>query len=171
MPMRANTPGTTPAKMEKPSNLISTVTSAPTASAMSRFSMEVCLTPPRRKRQSGDAVRSATRYRCRPRGPLSKLVDETDSKSVAAYPASRFESGEGHGTSQRCDGIRRMGKGEPTVLGDERWRSFGQTAANGSGALEANRRDSLRGVATRSGAASLFFGGSLRGRRGAAKAG
>src|SRR5215472_5255687 len=104
MPMRANTPGTTPAKMEKPSNLISTVTSAPTASAMSRFSMEVCLTPPRRKRQSGDAVRGATRYRCQPRGPLSKLVDETDSKSVAAYPASRFESGEGHGTFHCRDG-------------------------------------------------------------------
>src|SRR5262245_20971240 len=30
------------------------------------------------------------------RGPLSKLVDEADSKSVAADPASRFESGEGH---------------------------------------------------------------------------
>ncbi len=29
-------------------------------------------------------------------GPLSKLVDETDSKSVAVDPASRFESGEGH---------------------------------------------------------------------------
>lgn len=31
-------------------------------------------------------------------GPLSKLVDETDSKSVAVDPASRFESGEGHFT-------------------------------------------------------------------------
>ena len=29
-------------------------------------------------------------------GPLSKLVDEADSKSAAADPASRFESGEGH---------------------------------------------------------------------------
>lgn len=29
-------------------------------------------------------------------GLLSKLVDEADSKSAAADPASRFESGEGH---------------------------------------------------------------------------
>jgi CheY-like chemotaxis protein len=35
-------------------------------------------------------ISSARRY-----GPLSKLVDEADSKSVAADPASRFESGEG----------------------------------------------------------------------------
>src|SRR5215831_14520618 len=94
--MRASTPGTTPAQMEKPSSLMSTVTSAPTASAMSRFSMDLCLILPTRKRQSGGAAGSPARYRCPPRGPLSKLVDETDSKSVAAYPASRFESGEGH---------------------------------------------------------------------------
>ena len=33
-------------------------------------------------------------------GPLSKLVDEADSKSAAADPASRFESGEGHSVAR-----------------------------------------------------------------------
>src|SRR5712664_2401821 len=103
--MKASVPGTTPAQMANPATLISSVTTRPTARAIMRFSMPYPLIPRGGQRQSVGARRRRTRYRLPPAwGPLSKLVDETDSKSVAAYPASRFESGEGHGAFHCVDG-------------------------------------------------------------------
>src|SRR6218665_296679 len=93
-------PGMMPAQRgPRPVSLTPRVMARPTPKAMRRLYMA-----PRLAISTGDRnlrMRPAP-HRCirllvpPPRGPLSKLVDEADSKSAAADPASRFESGEGH---------------------------------------------------------------------------
>ena len=57
-------------------------------------------------RNSGMHLRVERGYVRRCFGPLSKLVDEADSKSAAVDPASRFESGEGHVARGHARGAR-----------------------------------------------------------------